>query len=112
MASSLILLYDKKQQNCRCTEKESKWQWCECRSAGGEKGAVWGWKEKRCGMFQTYEEQGVALSSTLQKAAALAKLSGLPAAEPSEAVSLSQRQEIWRRLQIWEGDSPLSLLLC
>lgn len=36
-------------------------------------------------MFQTYEEQGVALSSTLQKAAALAELSGLPEADPSEA---------------------------
>lgn len=31
------------------------------------------------------EEQGVALSSTLQKAATLAKLSGLPESEPSEA---------------------------
>lgn len=85
---------------------------CEGRIAGGGKGAEWCWKERRCGAFQTYEEQGAALNSTLQKAATLAKLSGLPEAELSEAVSLFQRQEVRRRLQIWEADSPLSHLLC
>lgn len=62
-------------------------------------------------MLQTYEEQGAALSSTLQKATTLAKLSGLPEAAIRGSFSLSEA-EIWRRLQIWEGDSPLSHLLC
>lgn len=90
MASSLTLLYDKKQKHCKCTEQKSKSQWCERRRAGGGKGAVWCCKERRCGMLQTYEEQGAALSSTLQKAATLAKLSGLPEAAIRGSFSLSE----------------------